>query len=301
MNSLGLFANLLASEEPRAAGIFRSLSGVGLNRRRKSYRMQSFYPSNVYQRPAQQTHLETELALAARIQARLFPAVLPNLACCQLAARNRPALLCGGDYYDVLPTADDRDGEPYLLCVADVSGKGLPASLLMSNFQATLRTSISYRPPLMDLVASTNKLLYATTPPDKFITAILVNCEPVTGRCIFVNAGHNGGVLIRSNGEIVILKTTGPPLGMMNDLPFLSDNIELHAGDVLTLYSDGVPEAFDSNGEEWGDERFMSCLRSCCHLSSQEIVTKVFDELDAFAQNIPQHDDITMLVLKRKY
>ncbi len=300
MSLSGFPAKSFRAEDARATNIFRRFIGAGFNCRSKSYPMQFYHPSDVSKRLALQKRIEDELALAARIQAKLFPAVLPNLACCELAARNRPALQCGGDYYDVLPTANGGEREPYLLCVADASGKGLPASLLMSNLQATLRTSIGFQPSLIDLVVRTNKLLYATTAMDKFITAIFVNCELETGRCTFVNAGHNGGVLLRSQGVFEILKTTGPPLGMMNDLPFLSEGIELHTGDVLTLYSDGIPETFDSHEEEWGDERFMSCLSSCRHLNCEEIISKVFDELDAFAENTPQHDDITILVLKWK-
>jgi sigma-B regulation protein RsbU (phosphoserine phosphatase) len=243
---------------------------------------------------------EEELALAARIQARLFPAVLPQLAGCELAARNRPALLCGGDYYDVLPTAEPGELGPHLLCVADVSGKGLPASLLMSNLQATLRASLGFRPGLVDLVVRTNELLHASTPTDRYITAILANFEPATGRCTFVNAGHNGGILIRRDGRIDCLKATGPPLGLLPDLPFLSERIELFPGDVLCLYSDGVPEAFNPQEEEWGDERLMGCLHQCRHMDPERIIAKVFEAIDSFAGHAPQHDDITMLILKRK-
>lgn len=244
--------------------------------------------------------LEEELALAARIQAKLFPAVLPELLGCELAGRNRPALQCGGDYYDVLPTAEAGERGPHLLCVADVSGKGLPASLLMSNLQAILRTSLGYRPALLDLVVRTNELLHASTPADRYITAILANFEPVTGRCTFINAGHNGGVLIRKNGSVDILKTTGPPLGLLRHLPFLSESIELFPGDVLNLYSDGVPEAFNLQDEEWGNERLMNCLSQCRHMSPENMIAKVFEEIDSFAGDAPQNDDITMLVLKRK-
>jgi sigma-B regulation protein RsbU (phosphoserine phosphatase) len=243
--------------------------------------------------------VEEELALAARIQMRLFPAELPVLAGCKLAACSRPALQCGGDYYDVLPTAEPGERAPHLLCLADVAGHGLPASLLMSNFQATLRASLWHRPALADLVLHANELLHATTPSDRYITAILVSFEPATGRCRFVNAGHRGGVVVRTDGKVDVMEATTPPLGLLGCLPFLSKNTQLLPGDVLVLYSDGVPEAFNSQDEEWGDKRLMRCLNRSLHLSPEEIISRVLREIDSFAGDAPQHDDITMLVLKR--
>ncbi len=255
--------------------------------------------NNTKQRNMQKS-LEDEIDCAAKIQSMLFPAVLPRLTNSDLAARNRAASQCGGDYYDVLPISNVSDRTPYLICVADVCGKGIPASLLMSNLQATLHTALCYRPSLMDLVLNANRQLLATTPLDRYITAIFVYCEPITGKCEFVNAGHNGGTLIRSDGSMDVLETTGPPLGMMKDMSFFKGELEMRSGDVLSLHSDGVPEAFNSHEEEWGKKRFMNCLFRSRHLSPEEIITKVFKELDAFAANTPQSDDITMLVLKRK-
>jgi sigma-B regulation protein RsbU (phosphoserine phosphatase) len=244
--------------------------------------------------------LNSELALAAGIQAGLFPAVLPEMAGCELAARNRPALQCGGDYYDVLPTAGNGDARSFLLCVADVAGKGLPASLLMSNLQATLRASLWHRPSLTDLVVHTNELLNAFMPADRFITAILASFEPSTGRCDFVNAGHNGGFVMRMDGTVEALNTNGPPLGLLRDLPFISDSLRIWPGELLVLYSDGAPEAFNPQAEQWGEERLACCLMQNRHLDPARMISRAFEEIDSFAGDAPQHDDITMMILKRK-
>jgi sigma-B regulation protein RsbU (phosphoserine phosphatase) len=243
--------------------------------------------------------MEEELALAASIQAKLFPQNLPSLFRCEIAARNRPALECGGDYYDVLPIAETGEPRQYMLCVADVSGKGLPASILMSNLQATLRVSLVYRPSLVELAARTNALLYAATPPDKYITAVLLSIDPATGTCTYVNAGHNGGILLRTDGKVEDLESTGAPLGLLPNMPYISEKVELQTDDLLVLYSDGVPEAWDRNEQEWGNERFFHCLRQFRHLSATDVASKVFEEVDAFVENAPPHDDITLLVLKR--
>ena len=105
---------------------------------------------------------------------------------------------------------------------------------------------------------------------------------------------------MRADGRADILKTTGPPLGILCSPSFFAESIELFPGDVLNLYSDGVPEAFNPQDEEWGDERLMHCLKHCRHMSPERIISKVFWEIDTFAADAPQHDDITMLVLKRR-
>ena len=159
--------------------------------------------------------LESEMTLAARIQADLFPAELPATAGYDFAARNRPARRCGGDYYDVLRFARAADDARLLLCVADVAGKGLPASLVMSNMQATLRALLGRGGSLAVLALQASELLYASTSPEKYVTAALVELVPGSGALTFVGAGHLDNVIIRADGSVVPLASTGPPLGLL--------------------------------------------------------------------------------------
>lgn len=251
--------------------------------------------------------IEQEIELAASIQAGLFPEFLPKLEGYDLAAKNRAARWCGGDYYDVLPIETSAANEKsYLLCVADVSGKGLPASLLMSNVQATMRALLGRVPTLVELAARTNELLHATTPSNKFVTAILIELEPATGKAKYVNAGHGDCLVLRENGAVEKLESTGLPFGMMPPemLEMLGKNYEersfrLAAGDLLALYSDGVTEAYDEAETEWGDERLLECLRPIAAKSSEKIVERIFEAIDLFAGLAPQHDDITLMIIKR--
>jgi sigma-B regulation protein RsbU (phosphoserine phosphatase) len=239
--------------------------------------------------------VEQELQLAASIQEGLFPARLPKLAGFDVAAKNRPARHCGGDYYDLLPV----DKTPcQLLCVADVSGKGLPASLLMSNMQATLRALLGRIPSLTDLALHTNEMLYATTPSNKYVTAILVELDPNTAKGRFVNAGHQDCLLLRANGEAQWLKSTGTPLGLLPGMPYDEQNFALESGDLIALFSDGVTEAQDENENEFGEERTANFIRTIAHEPASVIVEKVFAEIDRFAGNAPQYDDITLMVIK---
>lgn len=247
----------------------------------------------------EQRRIEQELELAATIQENLFPSEMPQLTGCEIAARNRPARECGGDYYDALPVASSDGRSPYLFCVADVSGKGLPASLLMSNMQATLRALLGRLPSLTELAAHTNELLYATTPSNKYVTAVLAEFDPVTGKGSYVNAGHTDCLLLRSSGEAVWLKATGTPLGLISAMPYGEETLELEPGDLLALYSDGVTEAQDVDENEFGEQRLADFLRPIARESVETLVDRVFGEIDRFAGKAPQYDDITLMILKR--
>jgi len=249
--------------------------------------------------------MEQELALAATIQQNLFPAALPDLPGFDLAARNRPARSCGGDYYDALGFNTPDGLCCHLICVADVSGKGLPASLLMSNMQATMRALLGRIPSLTELATHTNGLLYATTPSNKYVTAILVELDTATGRGRYVNAGHTDCLLLRANGEAEWLQSTGTPLGLMApDLielmsPYEERYFELQPGDLLALFSDGVTEAQDEDENEYGEARVADFFRSVANEPAEVIVDKVFNEIDRFAGSAPQYDDITLFVIRR--
>src|SRR5262245_49146062 len=217
----------------------------------------AFENSWYFREAIERKKVEQELALAASIQQNLFPSRLPKMMNLDLAARNRPARTCGGDYYDALHIS----AQVHLICVADVSGKGLPASLLMSNMQATMRALLGRIPSLVDLATHTNALLYATTPSNKYVTAILVEFDPESGKGRYVNAGHTDCLLLRAGGEAEWIKSTGTPLGLMPpDIieltsPYSEQSFDLHPGDLIALFSDGVTEAQDENENEFGEAR----------------------------------------------
>ncbi|WP_321477824.1 PP2C family protein-serine/threonine phosphatase [uncultured Paludibaculum sp.] len=243
--------------------------------------------------------LEKELTLAASIQQDLFPKQLPALRQSDIWARNRQARQVGGDYYDVLPIGPCGPDTPHLLCVADISGKGISASLLMANIQATLRALLSAHPALIDLAARTNDLLFASTPGNKYSTAIFVRYDPVSGQCEYVNGGHSDGILLRANGAVEMLTTTGLPIGLFPKREYEAVQFDIHPGDVLMIYSDGVTDACTVDDFEFGVDRAVECVKRTSHLPAQEILDHVFQSIDEFADGAPQFDDITVMVLKR--
>ncbi len=243
--------------------------------------------------------LESEMRLAARIQADLFPAAMPLVPGYELAARNRPARQCGGDYYDAIVMADDAGGR-LLLCVADVSGKGLPASLVMANMQATLRALLGRSASLPALAAEASDLLFASTAPEKYVTAALVDLEPSSGAIRFVGAGHVDTLILRADGQIVTLASTGMPLGMLPPLiPYGEVRLVLEPGDTLVLFSDGVTDAQNLADDEFGEARLVECLRASPGAPVDTVIANIMAAIDAFAGSAPQFDDITVLVARR--
>jgi serine phosphatase RsbU (regulator of sigma subunit) len=244
--------------------------------------------------------LESEMLLAARIQKDLFPAELPRMDGYELAARNRPARRCGGDYYDALSLTAVEGEERLLLCVADVAGKGLPASLVMSNMQATLRALLSGFRSLPALASQASDLLYNTTSPEKYVTAALAELSPATGAVRFVGAGHLDNVILRLDGSVERLSSTGAPLGLLpGGLPYGQTDQALHPGDVLVLFSDGVTDAQDGIDEEFGEARLLDVMASAAGQSGENVIDRIFAAIDAFAGGAPQFDDMTILVARR--
>ncbi len=259
----------------------------------------AFENSWYFREALERRRMEQELALAASIQEGLFPGVLPELLGCEIAALNRPARHCGGDYYDVLPFTSPAGEQSFLLCVADVSGKGLPASLLMSSMQATLRALLGRVPTLTELAMHINELLYATTPSNKYVTAILFAVEPVSGKCRYINAGHTRCLHLRADGVPILLEATGTPLGLMPGLPYQENMIDLGPRDIVALYSDGVSEAQDAKEDEFGEDRIRDVLAPISDQPAASMVTTLLQSIDQFAGTLPQYDDITIMIVKR--
>ena len=242
--------------------------------------------------------IEKELHLAASIQLDLFPKTLPTLHLTEIAARNRQARQVGGDYYDVLLCHGSSCRE-YLLCVADISGKGIAAALLMSNIQATLRAILAHETDVTTIAVRTNDLLWASTPPNKYATAFILRYDPATGAGQYVNGGHNDPVILRRDGSIELLGTTGMPIGMFANRVFEQGDVQLFTGDLLFIYSDGVPDAVNVAGDEFGMDRLVDALREANDRSVDHIIDHLFARIDEFVGDAPQFDDITMMVVRR--
>jgi len=243
---------------------------------------------------AEQDRIEGELALARQIQARLLPGEVPSVPQTDLAGLYVPARQVGGDYYDYIPLSRNRVG----LIVADVSGKGVPAALLMSSFRAALLSQNldDYGPARV--MQRLNAFLYRSVETGRFVTAFLGVLDPQSGRVVYSNAGHNPPMLLSPDGAMNELEEGGLILGLFADTEYEQAEVQMKTGDLLTLYTDGVTEAANEDEELWGEERLLQLLRETHRAPCRRILHEVLGEVRAFSGSVGPSDDITMVVAR---
>ncbi len=245
--------------------------------------------------------IEKELQLAREIQAALLPQKLPVISNYEIAAINIPTLQVGGDYYDVMRL----DDEHLFIAIADVTGKGIPAALLMANLQASIKAYLlSYHPKTFDLskvVGKINTIMYENTPADKFVTFFCGILNFKTHQFISVNAGHNPPYLVHADGTYTMLKKGGVILGVVPMLaPYQTEQHLLQAGDVLFLYTDGVTEAMNHERKQFSETRLEELLAKHRKDSAEHILQTILQAVKAFQPEGQQCDDLTAVCIKTK-
>jgi sigma-B regulation protein RsbU (phosphoserine phosphatase) len=238
--------------------------------------------------------LNRELEIAREVQERLFPQSYPAVAGLEYAGRCRPALGVGGDYYDFIELPDGWLG----IGIGDVSGKGIPAALLMASLQASLRgQTISGAPDLALLMSNINRLIFATSPSNRYATFFYGQYDPATRRFVYVNGGHNPPMVFRGD-EVLRLEDGGPVVGLFKPARYTQGSVQLAAGDVVVLYTDGISEAMNAEDEEWDEDRMIASVRACRNQSALEMIERIMQDADAFVAGAPQHDDMTIMIVK---
>jgi serine phosphatase RsbU (regulator of sigma subunit) len=240
--------------------------------------------------------LDQELERAAEIQRRLLPAKAPDVEGFDLAGYNAPCRTVGGDYYDFLRYPDNRIG----LFIADVSGKGMPAALLMSSLQARIHVLFQEPDSLAGQVTRLNRITAASCPGNCFITLFTAILDPATGRMEYCNAGHNPPLLIRKNDEIESLGASGLVVGIIGDAAYQQGTCALESGEVLLLFSDGVTEASNpESGDEFGEERLIALLKKERDQPSAKLIDSIKAEVSSFTNGAAAADDMTIVVARR--
>jgi sigma-B regulation protein RsbU (phosphoserine phosphatase) len=237
--------------------------------------------------------LELELDQARDTQMRLVPAEPLRLGPWEVTGRVTPARQVGGDSFDYFVIGDRRLG----FSIGDVSGKGMPAALLMMTAQGYLRVYCSGDRPLPEKLRQLNQGVVRAARPGKFITLFYGELDPAEGLLRYVNAGHNYPLLRRADGSLEPLIEGGLMLGFGDDLEFAQGEASMAPGDALLLYSDGVSEAMDLHGQEYGEDRLQEAWRRHGTLPPAECIGKLMAEVEAFRAGAPQSDDITLVVL----
>ncbi len=255
---------------------------------------------------AERRLLAEELALARRIQLALLPPSLPELPGWELYGANTPSRGVSGDYFAVVTrTAGPGDaGAPggareCVLMVADVSGKGMAASLLTASLEAFAAGPIEDGLPPDEICAKLSRLLYRRTPPEKYATAVVAALALDSGVLRYANAGHNPPLVVRAGGAVEELAATGVPIALLPAAAYEAAEVRLAPGDSLVLYTDGIVEAADPAGEEYGTERLADLCRRHRRSSCADLATALDADLEAFARGVPFADDRTLVMARR--
>jgi serine phosphatase RsbU (regulator of sigma subunit) len=247
---------------------------------------------------ADRVGLKRDLEIAKDIQRMLLPEKPPALLGLDIAFGTKAANTVAGDYYDAFPRPNTNDSR-LLLIVADVAGKGIPAGLLMAAVQTGLHVLAADPVPLIELAARLNRSMCERSGGGRhMITAFLAELETSTRTLTWVNAGHNPPILVRSGGAFEHLEEGGLPLGAFTASRYESGRTELRAGDVLYIYTDGVIEAVNESGAEYGEDRLAGLLAALGTATAAASLSRIFESVDRFAGAAPQYDDITCLVLR---
>jgi sigma-B regulation protein RsbU (phosphoserine phosphatase) len=240
--------------------------------------------------------LEEDLEIAREIQRNLLPHKIPQFKNFNIVANAVFSKQVGGDYYDVI-TLDEKN---FSIAIADVSGKGVSAALMMASLQAFLKTICKQGMKINEATGLINDLIEENSTEGKFITFFWAVIDDNKKQMLYVNAGHNPPLLIR-RGKIIKLDKGGIILGVIKTMiPYLSEKLQLEKDDVIILFTDGVSEAMNIDGEEFSDERLEKLSLSLIEKSAEDISITIQNEVSKFAYGTVQSDDITLMVIKVK-
>jgi len=246
---------------------------------------------------AEREVIRRELAIAREVQQRLFPQSCPQIPGLDYCGACRPAREVGGDYYDFLELPRQNLG----IAIGDISGKGVPASLLMASLQAGLRgQTIAAFTTVDRLMENINHLIYAATPSNRYATLFYGQYDPDLRRLTYANAGHNPPIVLRqcSACESFQLEVGGPPVGLLPHSKYESAYVDLQPGDVLLFFTDGISEAMNAADEEWGECRLIEAAAKLMDSRPTHMMQELFHAADAFTAGAPQHDDMTIVVAR---
>lgn len=240
--------------------------------------------------------LERELDLAREIQNNLLPKSNPIIDGWDIVGKSIPSKTVGGDYFDFVELSENE----YLFIIADISGKGIPAALLMSNLQASIRTLTELNLTLDEIVRKVNSLLYRNTSFDKFATLFIAKLNTSTANLEYINAGHNPPLYLKSDATYCELSQGCLLLGVVEDLGKIETaSIQLQQNEIVLMFTDGISESMNSNYQEYGIAKLIDNLKTFINLQSNIILEKIYSDIKLFTAGMEQYDDMTAIIIKR--
>jgi len=251
--------------------------------------------ARLYADSLERIRLEEEVTMARQIQLDLLPSEPPRLNCSVLCAHSTPSRTVGGDFYDfVNVNSRNRTG----IVIADASGKGMPAALMIAQIQAIIHSEVNNGNSISAMLKNMNQQVALTTSAEKYVTLFYGELDQETGAFEYSNAGHNYPVLVRSDGNVELLEAGGPVIGAFPGMEYTSAQVTLHEGDVLFLFTDGLSEAMDADGAEYGEPRIRSFVSEHRMREPKEILDLILDDVKKYDPTYPPQDDTTIITLK---
>lgn len=243
----------------------------------------------------QRDQLLQEVELAAGVQRMFLPISRPSIPGLEIAGMMQPVRGVGGDYYDYIPVNEHT----IQVVIADVAGKGVPAALLMSATAAAVQLEASEKRDMLEVVNRLNNGIHSVSDGSRYVTLVLADIDALSRSFRYVNCGHNPALLFQAKtGDVIPMNSSCFPVGMFDSEACEVNRADLAAGDILVLYTDGITEAENSQGEEFGMERLSAVIRRDSSMSAEELMNRIFQSAEAFCQGVGFNDDATALVVK---
>jgi sigma-B regulation protein RsbU (phosphoserine phosphatase) len=253
--------------------------------------------ARLYVESLERMRLQEEVTMARQIQLDLLPASPPQLECSVIHAQSIPSRTVGGDFYDFIPI---KGNKRWGMVIADASGKGMPAALMIAQIQAMIRSEINNGNPIPTMLRNVNKQVALSTSSEKYVTLFYGELDTTCGTFTYANAGHNYPILARKDGTVELLQTGGPIVGAFPYLEFSSDSVPLNEGDMLFFFTDGLSEAMNTEGVEYGEERIRNFVRDNRHHEPARLVEMLMSDVRLYDPTSPPQDDTTIIALKMR-
>jgi sigma-B regulation protein RsbU (phosphoserine phosphatase) len=250
--------------------------------------------ARLYVDSLERVRLQEEVSMARQIQLDLLPAEPPRHAHMAISAHSTPSRTVGGDFYDFIETREGRIG----MVIADASGKGMPAALMIAQIQAIMHSEINNGNPVANILTSMNSQMFRSSSSEKYVTLFYGELDAATGDFHYSNAGHNYPALLRSDGTLELLQTGGAIIGALPDMSYESTRISLKPNDVLFFFTDGLSEAMNEKEEEFTEQRIYDLICEHRKKDPQAIIDSVLEEVRKFDPTYPPRDDTTIVALK---
>ncbi|MDH5405126.1 MAG: SpoIIE family protein phosphatase, partial [Candidatus Aminicenantes bacterium] len=251
--------------------------------------------AKLFEESVEKERIEKELELAAQIQKDLLPKENPECENFEIAGSNIPCHQVGGDYYDFITIDPCRLG----IIIADVSGKGVSASLLMASLRGAVHSEVYPHYKLEEMAAKLNNYVHRSSAINRFITFFFCELNRKSGELRYINAGHNPPLILDRKGKIHRLESCGLCLGVLPSVNYEAKKVALNPGDVALLFTDGITESLNKENEEYSEDKLIRLLKKHSNLPAQKLLERIFDEVNSFTSGAEQIDDMTLVVIKR--